>query len=333
MLHGTFTSTKLDSRVLQGNKLGDPTLREVLVYLPPGYDEGSTRYPTITLLTGFASTHRSAYGFNPWSPNTIEKLDMQIVAGECEPVIAVLPDCTNRWGGSQFIDSSATGRYQTYLAEEVIPHVDATFRTIPERDQRAIVGKSSGGFGALRMGMDRPELVSVIGSHAGDAAFDISMRPMLTTAAIAIDRAGGVQAFCEKIAESGPRGGNDFDAVFVLASSAAYAPNDGPFPHCDLPMRPSTGELIDEVWQRWLAHDPLERVEACAEAVRSTNLIVLDAGTRDEHGLHFAHRLLYARLDATGAPNLELNEFDGGHRGTSHRYALTLPRIAAALSQ
>lgn len=333
MLQGTFTSVPLDSRVLQGNQLGDPTLRDVLVYLPPGYDDSAERYPTITLLTGFASTHRSVYGFSPWSPNTIEKLDMQIVAGECEPVIVILPDCTNRWGGSQFIDSSATGRYQTYLAEEVIPFVDETFRTIPERDKRAVVGKSSGGFGALRLGMDRPELVSVIGSHAGDAAFEISMRPMLTPAAIAIDRAGGVNAFCEKMAETGPRGGTDFDAIFVLASSAAYAPNDGPFPHCDLPMRPSTGELNDEVWARWLAHDPLERVAACADAVRSMKLIVLDAGTRDEHGLHFGHRLLYARLDAAGAANLELNEFDGGHRGTSHRYAVTFPRIVSALNQ
>ena len=332
MLAGTFTSTTFDSQVLKGNKLGDPTCREVLVYLPPGYDASTTRFPMVVLLTGFASTHRSTFGYSPWSPNTIEKLDMQIVAGECEPVIVALPDCTNRWGGSQFIDSSATGAYQSYLVE-VIEHVDATFRTLPERARRAVVGKSSGGFGALRLGMDRPEVVSVIGSHAGDAAFDISMRPMLTSAAIAIDRAGGLHAFCEKMAESGPRGGNDFDAIFVLASSAAYAPNDGPFPHCDLPVNPSTGEVIEAVWHRWLAHDPLERVDACADAIRTMTLIVLDAGTRDEHGLHFGHRLLAERLRAVGAAAVELNEFDGGHRGTSHRYALTLPRIAQVLHQ
>ncbi len=333
MLHGTFTRTVLDSEVLQGNKLGDPTRREVLLYLPPDYDTSEERYPTITLLTGFASTHRSAYGFSPWSPNTIEKFDQQIVAGESKPAILVLPDCTNRWGGSQFIDSSATGRYQTYLADEVIPHVDANYRTHASRDQRAVAGKSSGGFGALRLGMDRPDVVSVLASHAGDAAFDVSMRPMLTGAAIAIDRAGGLHAFCEKMAESGPRGGTDFDAIFVLASTAAYAPNDGPFPHCDLPMNPATGELIEEVWQRWLEHDPLERVDASRDAIESMKLIVLDAGTRDEHGLHFGHRLLYERLREVGVSNVELHEFDGGHRGTSHRYALTLPRIAAALTE
>ena len=93
------------------------------------------------------------------------------------------------------------------------------------------------------------------------------------------------------------------------------------------------GEVIEAVWHRWLAHDPLERVDACADAIRTMTLIVLDAGTRDEHGLHFGHRLLAERLRAVGAAAVELNEFDGGHRGTSHRYALTLPRIAQVLHQ
>ncbi len=328
MLRGRIERTRIDSRLLQGNRLGDPHVREVFVYVPPVEHR---RLPIVLLLTGFASTHHSVLGFNPWKPNTVERFERQVLAGECPPAILVLPDCMTRWGGSQFLDSPATGPYQSYLAEEVIPHVDAHFPTIPEREARAVVGRSSGGFGALRLGMDRPELVAALGSHAGDAAFDVSMRPMLTRAAIAIDRAGGLAAFCERVVDGGPRDAFEFDAIFVLASSAAYAPQpEGPFPYCALPFDPRTAELDPAVWERWLAQDPLRLVPERGKALGQMSLVYLDAGNRDEHGLHFAARLLDDALRQVGA-NVDFEEFDGGHRGTSYRYETSLPRLIGAL--
>jgi enterochelin esterase family protein len=330
-VHGRVVESRLESRVLRGNRLGDPHVRDLLVYLPPGYDPAGPRLPSVLVLPGFAANHRSIVGFDPWKPNTVEAFDAQIVAGESPPALLVLPDCVTRWGGSQFLDSAATGAYQTYLADEVIPHVDRTFRTIPAREGRAVVGKSSGGFGALRLGMDRPELVSAIGSHAGDAAFEITMRPLLTTAAIAMAKAGGLGAFAERVVQGGPRGAMEFDAVFVLAASAAYAPepsNDPPF--CALPVDLATGELVPEVWARWLAHDPLRLVDARADALRSMRAVYLDAGDVDEHGLCFAARALEASLAKHGAPVVR-HEFEGGHRGTSGRYAVSLPFLIEAL--
>jgi enterochelin esterase family protein len=303
----------------------------VLVYLPPGYDPAGPRLPVVLVLPGFGSNHRSVVGFDPWKPNTVEAFDAQIVAGESPPALLVLPDCVTRWGGSQFLDSPATGAYQTYLAEEVIPHVDRTFRTIPAREGRAVVGKSSGGFGALRLGMDRPELVSAIGSHAGDAAFEITMRPLLTSAAIAMAKAGGARAFAQRVVEGGPRNAMEHDAVFVLAASAAYAPEPAAErPHCALPVDLGTGEIVPEVWARWLAHDPLHLVDARADALQRMRAVYLDAGDVDEHGLHFAARALEARLTARGVPTVR-HEFEGGHRGTSHRYTVSLPFLVGAL--
>jgi enterochelin esterase family protein len=305
----------------------------MLVYLPPGYDEAGPRLPVVLVLPGFASNHRSIVGFDPWKPNTVEAFDAQIVAGAAEKALLVLPDCMTRWGGSQFLDSEATGAYQTYLAEEVIPHVDRTFRTIPDREGRAVVGKSSGGFGALRLGMDRPDLVSAVGSHAGDAAFEVTMRPMLTSAAIAIAKASGLRAFAERVVEGGPRGAMEFDAVFVLAASAAYAPEPtAEPPHCALPVDLATGEVIPEIWSRWLAHDPLALIDSRAEALSRMRAIYLDAGDVDEHGLQFAARALEARLAAHGIPVVR-HEFEGGHRGTSHRYAISLPYLISALGK
>ncbi|MDH5492867.1 MAG: esterase family protein [Myxococcales bacterium] len=330
-MHGRVLTIPVPGRCLEGNPLGDPAQREVYAYLPPGYESSARRYPTIWLLAGFGATHRSMLGFDPWKPNTVEAFDAQIAASEAAPAILILPDASNRWGGSQFLDSEATGRYQTYLAEEVLEIVDANLRTIPERGGRAVIGRSSGGFGALRLGMDRPDLFSILGSHAGDAAFEISMRPMLTSAAIAFDRAGGVEAFAARLRSSGPGDGIDFDGAFILAASAAYAPDRSErLPYAALPFDPRSAELRPEVWGRWLEHDPLLRIEGAADALRSMRLVFLDAGDRDEHGLQFAARRMFAAMQAQGVA-VRHQEFPGGHRGTSMRYETSLPILAGAL--
>jgi len=328
-MNGRVVRASHESLCLRDNPLGDPYERELYVYLPPQYD-GTRRFPVVMMLAGFGSTNHSIAGWSPWKPNSIELFDRLIADGTCKPAILVLPDCFNRWGGSQFIDSAGTGRYQTYLAEEVFPFVDTEFQTIPDREARAVVGRSSGGFGALRLGMDRPELLSVIGSHAGDAAFEVSMRPMLTSAAIAIDRAGGLDRFAREIPVSGPENANQFDAIFVLAAAAAYSPDPAEFPFAQIPVNPATGELRDEVWARWLEQDPLQRIDGSAAALRRMSLIYVDAGNRDEHGLHFAARALGDALSQRGLP-VRYEEFDGGHRGTSWRYEISLPQIVEAL--
>jgi len=328
-MQGRVVRTSHESLCLSDNPLGDPHQRDLYVYLPPQYD-GKRRFGVVMMLAGFGSTNHSIAGWSPWQPNSIELFDRLIVEGQCQPAILVLPDCFNRWGGSQFIDSEGTGRYQTYLADEVFPFVDAEFRTIPRREARAVVGRSSGGFGALRLGMDRPDVVSIIASHAGDAAFEVSMRPMLTSAAIAIDLAGGLRSFAEEIPVTGPKNASQFDAIFVLAASAAYSPDSASFPYARLPMEPTTGELLGDVWTRWLEHDPLRRIDASSAALQTMSLIYVDAGSRDEHGLHFAARLLKNALCKHGLP-IHYEEYEGGHRGTSWRYQVSLPQIAEAL--
>lgn len=330
-LRGTLSVTSFESELLEGNILGDPTEREVLCYLPPSYDEGKKRYPTVMILPGFGANHRSIVGYDIWKPNLLERYEKLLAAGTCGEAILVMPDAITRWGGSQFVDSTATGPYQTYLAEEVVAHVDAAYRTIPKREARAIAGRSSGGFGALRMGMDRPEVFSVVGSHAGDAAFDVTLRPMFLKAAIRFDAAGGLEAFCERVSEEGPKGA-DFEGLFFLAAATAYAPEpEAPLPHVALPFDPRTGEPRDEIWSRYLAHDPLVRAPDAADALSQLNLVYLDAGDVDEYGAQFAARALYDALGEAGA-SVHFEEFPGGHRGTSYRYEDSLPHLVGALA-
>ena len=328
-MHGRIVRINHESQCLRDNPLGDPHERDLYVYLPPQYDDGR-RFPVVMMLAGFGSTNHSIAAWSPWKPNTVELFDALIASGASKPAILVLPDCFNRWGGSQFIDSEGTGRYQTYLADELFPFVDQEFRTLPDREARAVIGRSSGGFGALRLGMDRPDVVSVLGSHAGDAAFEVSMRPMLTSAAIAIDLAGGLRAFAEEVPDGGPQNATQFDAIFVLAASAAYSAETSVYPFAQLPVDPATGALREEVWKRWLEHDPLSRLDASLTALRKMSLIYVDAGNRDEHGLHFAARMLNDALAKHRLP-VRYDEFEGGHRGTSWRYEVSLPQIVEAL--
>lgn len=332
MLRGRIELPRFDSRILRGNRLQDPTDREVLVYLPPSYGDGARRYPVLAVLPPYAAGHRSLLNYKVWEPDLFERYERLLDTGAAAEAILISPDCMTRWGGSQFVDSAALGDYQRYLVEEVLPFVDERYRTIPRRDGRAVVGRSSGGFGALRLALDRPEAFAAYGSHAGDSAFEVSIRPSFTSVAITLDRAGGVQAFLERFDERGPRSGGDFEAIMTIATAAAYAPEpEAPFPHAALPFDVRTATPIDEIWERWLTHDPLVRLDRDPEAMKDAALVFLDAGDRDEHGLQFGARMIADRLRARGAA-VEHEEFPGGHRGTAHRYDVSIPRLIAALA-
>lgn len=317
---------------MRGNVLGDPDEREVLVYLPPSYDASSRRYPVIVVLPPYGAGHRTFLNYKLWEPDLFERYEALLARGETREAILVVPDCMTRWGGSQFIDSPAMGPYQTYLVDEVLPFVDGRYRTLAAREGRGVVGRSSGGFGALRLALDRPEVFAAYASHAGDAAFEVSLRPSFTSVSITLDRAGGVEAFLARFAQLGPTGGGDFEAIMTICCAAAYAPEpDAPLPHAALPVDLRTATLRPDVWERWLAHDPLVRIDRDPDALRTATLVFLDAGDRDEHGLHFAARLMAERLRDRGA-RLVHEEFPGGHRGTAHRYDRSLPLLLGVLA-
>lgn len=321
-MRGRIELPRFTSAILAGNALGDPIDREVLVYLPPSYD-GARRFPVVYVLPPYAAGHRSLINWKLWEPDLFERYEAQIARGEAQEAILVSPDCLTRYGGSQFIDSPAMGRYQSYLVEEVVPFVDRSYRTIAAREGRAVVGRSSGGYGALRLAIDRPEAFCAYASHAGDGAFEVSIRPTFTSAAIAL--AEGVPAFLERFSREGPSRGTDFEAIMMIATCAAYAPTETP-PFFALPFDPKTALPIPEVWARFCDHDPLELLRRDPRAMTGAALILLDAGDRDEHGLQFAARLIHSALRERGA-NVVHEEFPGGHRGTAHRYAWSIPKL------
>ncbi|HKS17163.1 MAG TPA: alpha/beta hydrolase-fold protein, partial [Planctomycetota bacterium] len=158
---GTIVVEFFDSKVLRGNPLGDPHLRRIPVYLPPSYGRGDKRYPVIYMLAGFTGSGEMMQNRTPWSETLSERCDRLIARKKMAEAIVVMPDCFTRYGGSQYLNSSATGRYEDHLATELVDYIDRQYRTIPRAGARAIMGKSSGGYGAMIHGMRHPDTFGV----------------------------------------------------------------------------------------------------------------------------------------------------------------------------
>lgn len=314
-----------ESNVLKGNPLNDPFVRDLLVYCPPGYDVTDERYPVVYVLTGFTGRGQMLMNDSAFAPNFAERMDRLISAGTIRPMIAVMPDCFTYFGGSQYINSTATGRYEAYLTDELVPFVDKNFRTAAVRDARAVMGKSSGGYGSLIMGMRHADIFSMVCSIAGDAYFEYCY-PMEFAKAFRVIK-GDPLAFMEKVWSTEKHVRDAHAAINTIGMAACYSPHGTDF---DLPFDLETGEIRDAVWQRWLQHDPVRLVTKHAENLRSLKLLFLDAGKTDEFSLDVGAKILSKTLTENGIDHLH-EEFDGGHFGVSYRFDRSLELISSAL--
>jgi enterochelin esterase family protein len=332
---GTVVVDRVDSAALRGNPHGDPARRALPVYLPPSYAHGERRYSTIYWLPGYGSTALGGVTYDPWSPSLPDAMERAIADGAPEAIL-VLVDGFTRFGGSQYLNSAANGRYEDYVLGDVVAHVDATYRTLPQAASRGIAGKSSGGYGALVLGMRHPETFGAISAHSADAYFELCYKPdfpRLLNAAARHGRQGNVDAFLAAFLALPKKTGDVIAAASIAAMAMAYSPNPNRPPYFyDLPFDSYTGELDAGVWERWLAWDPVNLVAQHADALRALRLLFFECGTRDEYHLHYGSRVLARRLDALGVGYLH-EEFDDSHSRTNYRYPPALARLSAALAR
>ncbi len=318
----------IESEALQGNPLGDPHVRQLAVYLPPGYSSHQARYPCLYLLAGYAGSWRSYLNWQPWEEGLQQRLDRLILSGRARPMIVVLPDAFTRYGGSQYLNSTAIGRYQDFLLE-IVTWVDKHFRTRPERQCRAIAGKSSGGFGAFHAVLRFPEIFGLLADHSGDKDFAKCYGTDLLKLPGLLERFD-VSAVLADPYTFQPKDQAFFDLMNIAAMSAAYSPD----PQAPLgfrwPVDPHTGQLVPEVWARWQSFDPLELAPQHKDVLNRLLLYYMDCGNRDEYFIHLGCRLLSRRLTQAGVRHV-YEEFDGGHRHTTHRLDRSLEAISRAL--
>jgi enterochelin esterase-like enzyme len=162
-----------ESAVLQGNPLGDPFVRELYVWTPPGWS-AAERLPVLVDLKGYTSTALAHANWMPFSENLPERLDRLVHEGMPRVVMA-MPDCFTKLFGNQYLNSAGTGRYADYLCDEIVPFVEQRFGC-GGKGKRGVFGKSSGGYGAAYHGLTRSDFWDAISIQSGDIASSLTFR-------------------------------------------------------------------------------------------------------------------------------------------------------------
>jgi len=156
--HGSLLVEGVQSEALQGRA-------SVWVYLPPGYDDNpDRRYPVLYLLHG-------AWGWEwdwPCKGSAAETAGRMVAEGEIEPIIMVMPNDGLRKAGTLYTNwADGSGRYEDWIARDLVAYVDSNLRTKAERDGRCITGLSMGGLGAANIGLRNRSLFRSIATHSG----------------------------------------------------------------------------------------------------------------------------------------------------------------------
>lgn len=332
-LEGTLHVELVESPALRDNPLGDPAVRRLLVYTPPGYDpQGSRRYPVLYALHGYTGDAAALVGTRPWETNVVQWADRLIGTGAMPPVALALVDGFTRLGGSQFVDSIHNGAYATYVVRDCVGAVDTRYRTLAAEGGRAVFGKSSGGFGALHLALAHPGTFAAFASHSGDAYFRYAHIPYFATAQRVLEAYDSCESFVRAFEQQHKRPQHEFTTMEVLGYAAAYSPNAAQAFAFELPFDPATGALREEVFARWLAFDPAERIAASRDALARLRLRYLDCGRRDEYALDVGARVVAERIRALGL-EVRHEEFDDDHRNIGYRHEVSLPALAAVLDR
>ena len=330
---GTLHVDLIESDALRGNPLGDPHVRPLAVYTPPGYDpSGSTRYPVLYCLHGYTGDVAALVAAKPWETNVVQWIDRLIQQRKMPPALLAIVDGFTRLGGSQYVNSIHNGDYATYTIRDVINYVDATYRTIAREGGRAVFGKSSGGFGALHLSMNYPGFFCAFASHSGDAYFKLAYEPSFAAVQRTLEQVGSIEAFVTMFESLPKRPQHYYQTIEMLGYTAAYSPRAAERYALDLPFDAGTGELREDIFARWLSFDPAERARDRQAELTRLRLRYIDCGRRDQYALDIGARVLVARMREMGL-EVQHEEFDDDHRNVGYRHEVSLPALAHVLDR
>lgn len=321
---GQIVHDTVDAPSLAGNLLGDPARREAVVYLPPGYQTSGRRYPTLYLLHGFDATPGA---FESGRLRLRPVMDSLIAAGRARPMIVVVPDAKNAYGGAFYTNSPVAGNWDDFVSRDLVAHMDRRYRTLPRAGARGIDGHSMGGFGALMLAARHPDVFSAVYA-ASPCCFGPRLMTDLTPA-----RWNETLALTGR--DAAVRAGFFPRLILGLAGALTPAPERGPL-FVDLPIRrDAAGALVpsEPAYSRWIAFTPSTLVRDHAAGLRRLRGIRFDVGTSDG----FTHilpnlRELSASLDSAGIRHT-FQPYPGDHlSGLAPRFASeVVPFFSATL--
>lgn len=163
---GEVKRITVNANSLADNLIGEPTERDVLVYLPPSYHTSDRDYPVVYVLHGWGGNAAAWFSDNGGDPDAQNGLEALLATGDAKEMILVVPDVSTRHFSSWFRSSPVTGDWETYLTQELVEQIDSQFRTLASPESRGLMGHSSGGQGAFYLLLNHPEVYGAVYSMA-----------------------------------------------------------------------------------------------------------------------------------------------------------------------
>jgi enterochelin esterase-like enzyme len=290
---------------LETNLVGDSPTRKIIVYLPPGYErQKKMRYPVVYLLHGF---NGFGVGNKVWVRENgnfnIETISRLITEKKINPMIVVMPDGSNRYGGSIYTNSITTGNWEDYIVRELVAFIDKNYRTLALAESRGIAGHSMGGYGALKIAMKHPD---VFGAVYGTSSCCMTSfpTPVNSQALIAAQK---LTSFAE--ADKSP-----FAVHVSFAFAAAWSPNPTKppfFSEYRFSEKSDDSERAAAISARWQANIPTYMADQYVTNLQRLRGIAFDAGTQEE-GIQNSNREFDEALKRNKIEHT-FEVFDGGH--------------------
>jgi enterochelin esterase-like enzyme len=300
--NGTVEKITVHGASLEGNLEGDSPDREVLVYLPPSYAaDQMRRFPVVYLLHGYTGHDTT---FTERLANLPQSGDKWDAAQGFSSAIYVMPDAFTLHKGSMYSNSPTIGNWEKFIAEDLVSYIDSHYRTLPTRMSRGLAGHSMGGYGALRIGMKRPDVFASL--------YLMSSCCLAATRTPTPDSMKEAEAI--KTREQAEAAGKSpgFGASVFLSEAAAWSPNPNKPPlFLDLPVE--NGKVRPDIVAKWAENAPLETIDRYADNLRKYFQIGMEVGTKDP--LLASNRQLDAAMTRLRIPH-RYEEYEGDH--TNH---------------
>jgi S-formylglutathione hydrolase len=297
---GTVEHITVHGKALEGNLEADSPDRAVTVYLPPSYaGDQARRYPVVYLLHGYGGRDDT---FTARLANLPESADKLAAAqGFSEPIV-VTPNAFSLHKGSMYSSSVTTGDWESFVAQDLVAYVDSHYRTIANRMSRGLAGHSMGGYGAVRIGMKRPDVFSSLYiMSACCLTANVNPRPEAMAPAEAIKT--------REQAEEAARAPGVFGPSVNLASAAAWSPNpNNPPLYLDLPVK--DGKVRPDIVAKWAANAPLAMLEHYVPSLKGYYAIAIEVGTKDN--LIVSNKQLHEAMTRLKIAH-SYEEYDGDH--------------------
>lgn len=273
---------------LKDNPLGDPPARHLAVFKPDNVKDDAP-LPLVIYLPGWGASSEEAItqGRDAWFGKVIDLL------AKSTPVRIAVVDARSRYGGSQYLNSTATGRYADYISEEILPALNARYSSPASGASPVIAGHSSGGYGALLLAIKQHDKFNAVVALSPDSNFDVTHRPLVDEASVhAVTPADLAAATAPAKSAQLPKDGLARLVIGLCANYAPVADKPGQFEW----LYDDKGQWRADVWKRWIDLDPLMLVRRNDDAFAPSQRVYLDGAEQDEFGANIGARKIFNEL-------------------------------------